>query len=145
MTGAPRQNLSLLLTLVSAHQRMGQLVERELAREGVEIADYALLSLIGARGPVRVTEAASELGLPLTTASDAVKRLETRGLIGRDVNPADARSFLVELTPTGDELWRRGWPALRRIDAGLRRELGDGAATRAKLAELSDAFARLLA
>jgi len=30
---------------------MGQLVERELAADGVAASDYALLSLVGARGP----------------------------------------------------------------------------------------------
>jgi hypothetical protein len=42
---------SLLLLVVAAHQRMGQLVERELAADGVAASDYALLSLVGARGP----------------------------------------------------------------------------------------------
>jgi len=59
---------------------MGQLVERELAADGVAASDYALLSLVGARGPARLTEVAGELGMPLTTASDAVRRLEGRGM-----------------------------------------------------------------
>ena len=53
-------------------------VERELAADGVAAADYALLSLVGVRGPARLTEVAGELGMPLTTASDAVRRLERR-------------------------------------------------------------------
>jgi hypothetical protein len=47
----PERRLSLLLLVVAAHQRMGQLVERELAADGVAASDYALLSLVGARGP----------------------------------------------------------------------------------------------
>ena len=46
---------------------MAQLVELELAADGVESNGYAMLSLIGARGSVRLTEIASELGTPLTT------------------------------------------------------------------------------
>ena len=37
-----------------------------------------MLSLIGVRGPVRLTEIASQLGMPLTTASDVMRRLESR-------------------------------------------------------------------
>ncbi|MDX6386667.1 MAG: hypothetical protein QOD85_469, partial [Gaiellaceae bacterium] len=55
---------------------MAQLVELELAAEGVAADGYAMLSLIGVRAPVRLTELAEELGLPLTTASDLVRRLE---------------------------------------------------------------------
>ena len=83
----PERRLSLLLLLVAASQRMGQLVDRELSAEGVDAADYALLSLVGVRGPVRLTEAAAELGMPLTTASDAIRRLEAGGRVERLAEP----------------------------------------------------------
>jgi hypothetical protein len=51
---------------------MAQLVDRELAADGVESNGYAMLSLIGVRGSARLTELADDLGLPLTTASDSV-------------------------------------------------------------------------
>src|SRR5581483_12410651 len=75
----PERRLSLLLLLVAAHQRMAQLVERELAADGVEPDGYAALSLIGARAGMRLTELSDQLGMPLTTASDAVRRLASRG------------------------------------------------------------------
>ncbi len=138
------RRLSLLLLLVAASQRMGQLVERELAAEGVAAADYALLSLIGVRGPVRLTEVAAELGMPLTTGSDAIRRLETGGRVERLPNPDDGRSSLFRLTAAGDTDWRRGWPALRRIDAGLSEALDDPAAVRAALEALGTAFEEAL-
>jgi DNA-binding MarR family transcriptional regulator len=138
-TSAERR-LSLLLLVVAASQRMGQLVGQELAAEGVDAADYALLSLIGVRGPVRLTEVAGELGMPLTTASDAVRRLEAGGRVERLANPDDGRSSLFRLSEAGDTEWRRGWPALRRIDRSLEGALEDPAAVRAALEELGAAF-----
>ena len=123
---------------------MAQLVERELAADGVASDGYALLSLIGVRGPSRLTELAEELGMPLTTASDAVRRLERRRLVRRRPNPEDARSWLFELTAAGDREWRRGWGALQRIDAQLTRELADQAVVRSVLSELGNAFAAAL-
>jgi DNA-binding MarR family transcriptional regulator len=134
------RRLSILLLVVAAHHRLGQLVDRELAADGVEPADYALLSFVGVRAPVRLTEVASELGMPLTTVSDAVKRLEARGHVVRAPNPADRRSMLVELSADGDREWRQGWPALRRINAGLERMLDDSPAVRRALNDLNDAF-----
>src|SRR5215472_9863952 len=115
----PERRLSTLLLLVAAHQRMAQLVERELAADGVESDSYASLSLIGVRGAVRLTELAEELGQPLTTMSDVARRLESRGYVRRRPNPDDGRSFLFELTARGDREWRRGWGALQRINAAL--------------------------
>ena len=122
---------------------MTQLVERELAADGVEADGYGVLSLIGVRGTMRLTEVAEELGLPLTTASDVVRRLETRNLVRRRPNPEDGRSFLFELSARGDREWHRGWGALQRINTALQ-EYVDEADIRTALTELGTAFERVL-
>jgi len=122
---------------------MGQLVERELAADGVESNGYAVLSLIGVRGTMRLTEVAEELGMPLTTASDVVRRLESKGLVRRRPNPEDGRSFLFELSARGDREWRRGWGALQRINTSLTKQV-DEATMRAALTKLGAAFEQAL-
>lgn len=141
---APERRLSLLLRLVAAHQRMAQLVQQELAADGVDDDGYAVLSLIGFGGPIRLTEVSAELGLPLTTASDVVRRLEARGDVQRTPNPGDRRSSLFELTTAGDRVWRRGFDALRRVNDALDRELDDGEGVRSALDQLDAAFERAL-
>jgi DNA-binding MarR family transcriptional regulator len=122
---------------------MTLLVERELAADGVEPNGYAVLSLIGARAGMRLTELSAELGLPLTTASDVVRRLEGRGHVRRRPNPDDGRSFLFELTARGDREWRRGWGALQRIQEMLAGSL-ETERMRTALIELGDAFDQAL-
>ena len=122
---------------------MTELVDLELSSDGVESNGYAMLSLIGVRGPVRVTEIASELGMPLTTASDVMRRLEARGHVRRSPNPEDGRSFLFELSAKGDREWRRGWGALQRVNEALLAEI-DEQSTRAALESLNRAFANAL-
>ena len=123
---------------------MAQLVERELATDGVDPDGYGTLSLIGVRGPVRLTEVAAELGMPLQTASDIVRRLEARGDVHRRPNPEDGRSSLFELSADGDREWRRGFAALTRINQALDSELEDAGRVVAALEELDAAFARSL-
>ncbi|HST18293.1 MAG TPA: MarR family transcriptional regulator [Gaiellaceae bacterium] len=123
---------------------MAQLVERELAADGVEPDGYGILSLIGVRGPVRLTEVAAELGMPLQTASDVVRRLEARGDVRRRPNPEDGRSSLFELSAAGDRAWRQGFDALARINRALDSELDDSGRVVAALEELDAAFARSL-
>ena len=122
---------------------MAQLVDLELAADGVESDGYAMLSLVGVRGSVRLTELADDLGLPLTTASDVVRRLESRGHVLRRPNPEDGRSFLFELTARGDREWRRGFGALRRINTALQRQVDD-VEMRASLTALGAAFDAVL-
>ena len=120
---------------------MAQVFDRELAADGVDSSHYGTLSLIGAYGPMRLTEVASSLGMPLPTASDVVRRLEERGHVRRRPNPDDGRSFHLELTARGDREWRRGWGALQRINE----QLGvDPDEMRSALAKLNSAFDRLL-
>jgi DNA-binding MarR family transcriptional regulator len=122
---------------------MAQLVERELAADGVDADHYGSLSLIGVRGELRLTQLADQLGLPLTTASDVVRRLESRGHVRRRPNPDDGRSFLFALTARGDREWRRGWGALKRVNEQLARDV-DFDDMRAALTALGAAFERAL-
>jgi DNA-binding MarR family transcriptional regulator len=122
---------------------MTQLFDRELAADGVERDGFAVLSLIGVRGSIRLTQVADELGMPLTTASDVVRRLENRGHVRRRPNPEDGRSSLFELTARGDREWHLGWGGIERILGRLRREL-DEDEVRKVLVDLNDAFARAL-
>lgn len=140
------QRISFLLQLVALNQRMETLVERELERERVPAQGYALLSAIGALGPLTLTEAAETLGMPLTTASDAVKRLVDRGAARRRPKPGDGRSHLLELTEAGEAEWRRGWPALQRTNAALERHLTTpGAEARAAVDVIDRALRAALA
>jgi DNA-binding MarR family transcriptional regulator len=123
---------------------MAQLVDQELAADGVDPNGYAILSLIGARGELRLTEVASELGMPITTASDVVRRLERRRHVRRSPNPDDGRSSLFALTASGDREWRNGWPALQRINRALEQQLGDPEGVRSAVTDLGSAFAAAL-
>src|SRR4029077_17862462 len=122
-------------------QRMSELVTRELDREGVAVAGYAALSAIGAFGPLTLTDLASILRMPLTTASDVVRRLEARGHAQRSPHPGDGRAQLLELTAAGDREWHAGWPALERIDASLAELLDDVTTIRDSLERLEEALA----
>jgi DNA-binding MarR family transcriptional regulator len=123
---------------------MAQLIEQELASDGVDPNGYAMLSLIGVRGSVRLTALAGELGMPITTASDIVRRLEARRLVKRSPNPDDGRSSLFALTAAGDREWHNGWPALQRINRALETHLDDPDGVRSAVTDLGAAFAAAL-
>jgi DNA-binding MarR family transcriptional regulator len=91
------------------------------------------------------TEVSSDLGMPLTTASDAIRRLVERGLVQRLPTPGDRRSFRIELTSAGFREWQRGWPALRRVNDVIAQHLTiDADAARDVLEHLDEAMQRAL-
>jgi MarR family transcriptional regulator, 2-MHQ and catechol-resistance regulon repressor len=104
-----------------------ELSERELRAAGVDPREYGQLSFVGALQPVTRTVLAQATGLSRTTLRDAVGRLIARGHVEERPNPEDRRSTLLVLTPAGQEVFDRGFPAFLRLlsslDAALEGEL----------------------
>jgi len=84
---------------------------------------YGLLSLIGAARSITTTEVAARLGIPITTASDRIRRLEEHGFAERRPNPNDGRSHLVSLTDAGRAAFESTFPAWREATVQLEEEL----------------------
>ena len=82
--------------------------------------------------------------MPITTASDVVRRLERRRLVRRSPNPDDGRSSLFALTAAGEREWRNGWPALQRINRALETHLDDPDGVRLAVTDLGAAFGAAL-
>jgi len=99
------------------------LLDRTLRPSGLSAEDFALYSAIRREGGVTPTELSSLMALPPTTVSSIVTRLQRRGHVRRSPNPADARSYRIQLTPSGQaahtaaaELFT---PVLARVQAAL--------------------------
>ena len=119
------------------------LLDRALRPSGLSAEDFALYSAIRRDGGVTPTELSSLMALPPTTVSSMIARLERRGHVRRARNPADARSYRIELSPSGQaahgaagELFT---PVLGRVEAAL--SIPPGRA-RAALAAINSAVVR---
>ena len=62
-----------------------------------------LIARLAARGPCSVAEVQQAFGLRRSTLTNALDRLERKGLLTRQLYPADRRTFLLELTAPGRE------------------------------------------
>jgi DNA-binding MarR family transcriptional regulator len=100
-----------------------RVVARHLQEAGVSGEQLALLSLIATVEPITPTALAGELGVPLTTLADALRRLDTRGELEREPNPADQRSHLISLSGEGRARLEEIEPPLRKAAAELSTEL----------------------
>ncbi len=69
----------------------------------LEASEAHLILFLSVYAPCRVGELQRVFGLKASTLTSILNRLETMKLISRVSNPKDRRSFLVDLTDTGEE------------------------------------------
>jgi DNA-binding MarR family transcriptional regulator len=74
-------------------------------------------------GSVTPTDLAELLGMPPTTLSGHIERLVRQGVVRRVGNPADGRSYLLELTDEGVQAFRTGAQGLHKTLAALEKHL----------------------
>jgi len=66
-----------------------------------------LVALLTASGPTSVKSLVADLGLPRSTMTAIVDRLQERGLVTRHPNPQDRRSVVLEATPAANNALKR--------------------------------------
>lgn len=111
----------VFLRLWTAAHRGERLVARELAAEGVDGNQLALMLLLAEHEPATTSDLARALGVPFMTASDALQRLVDAGDVAREPNPQDRRSHVLSLTPAGKARVRAARKPLQRAARSLER------------------------
>jgi len=77
-------------------------LQRELAaRHGISLADWHAVRVLARRGEIPISSYGEELGVPRSTITNLVDRLERAGLVERLPGPTDRRVTLVRLAPAG--------------------------------------------
>ena len=100
-----------------AHLAMQRCADALFSPRKVTTDQYALLWVVLRREGIRQNELATELFTDANTVTAMVVRLETRGLIRREVCSDDARARRIHLTPSGRRLVTRlseDWEPMRR-------------------------------
>lgn len=92
-----------------------------MAASGLELSlgDYTLLAQISHHAPVRLSVLADLMEVDKSTLTPPAKRLEARGFIVREPDPADSRAQLVSVSRAGKQAIRKLWQARAAIVAEL--------------------------
>ena len=94
--------MSLLFDIWLVSGLMAGLLEDALSDSELNGDDFGMYSLMRRYGPATPTQLRRWTGLPLTTISAHLKRLEKRGHLTRSPHPDDRRSHRVGLSPAGE-------------------------------------------
>jgi len=82
----------------------------ELAKEtsfGLSYEDIYLLQFLRSKSPSKMSEIAREMGMPISTATRVIDRLQKKDLLSREKDPEDKRNILVFLKPGGEKIVKR--------------------------------------
>jgi DNA-binding MarR family transcriptional regulator len=130
----------LFADLVRCETRLyNALNDRLRARHGIVTSQYEFLRYLREHPGCRVADLAAEFAVGIGATSKGVDRLERRGWVARQPNPADRRSSLLALTADGARLA----DAAERTFAARVTELIDGALDGAQAAATAHALALL--
>ena len=96
--------LDFLSPLHKASRQISVYLETHTRDLGVSPVEGHLLSYLRSYSPAPIGELVRVFGIKQSTFTSLLDRLEKAGLIRREMNPGDRRSFLIHVTDTGREL-----------------------------------------
>jgi MarR family transcriptional regulator, 2-MHQ and catechol-resistance regulon repressor len=104
MQAPPTSGVHLWLILMKAHEAMRRHAERHIHSLGIGFSDFAALEVLLHKGPLPVNEIGRLVRLTSGSMTTAVDRLEKKGMVERQNDPADRRARVVHLTAAGKKL-----------------------------------------
>jgi DNA-binding MarR family transcriptional regulator len=110
--------------IARAHFALHVRADEILAPLGLDIREYATLQTIEDLAPCSQQQVATMLGVSGPVIVELIDTLEPRGLVLRERNPSDRRSYALRLAAPGSELRERGRAALSTIEEEVGERLG---------------------
>ena len=107
LDNVPARDIVLLELLVHMSLRLRLRGVDLEGTTGLVGRELDLVALLTAGGPTSVKSLVADLGLPRSTMTAIVDRLQDRGLVNRHPNPQDRRSVILESTPAAQDALRR--------------------------------------
>lgn len=77
---------------------------------GLTLTEWRVLFIVGGRPGITGAEIIDQFGFEKMALSRAIARLEARGRVVREIDPADRRRAVLHLTPEASEFLRRETP-----------------------------------
>jgi DNA-binding MarR family transcriptional regulator len=110
--------------LAAAHRQVRERFEAALEPLGIEARHFGALATIEASAPCTQQLVARQLGVTGPVVVQVVDELEQRGLVKRERNPADRRSYALQPTADGRATLRRTRAAMDAVAAAIAAPLG---------------------
>ena len=108
----------MVLALQRATHRTLHALSSALADLNLSAAEINALANLGDGGTLNVRQLSERTGTRASTLTGLLDRLENRGYLTRELDPADRRSFRLPLTPDGQAAAARVLAAIADLERG---------------------------
>ncbi|GAA4886139.1 MarR family winged helix-turn-helix transcriptional regulator [Pseudonocardia benzenivorans] len=117
-------SLTLTMTLYRAMAVFDRAHASELAPHGLNLVQFNVISVLNrADGPMTMGDLAQAVSVRPANLTSVIDGLVKRGLVDRELNPDDRRSFLVRVSGAGEQFLATflpdHWSFLETVTAGL--------------------------
>jgi DNA-binding MarR family transcriptional regulator len=112
--------LEFLSPLHKASRQLGVYLEAPLGEGGLSTSEGHLLAYLNSYAPAPIGELVRVFGIKQSTFTSMLDRLERAGLIRRETNPGDRRSFLIHITDAGRAMAEETNRTLQRLEDDIR-------------------------
>ena len=115
--------LEFLSPLHKASRQISMYLEARTRALGLSPLEGHILTYLRTYAPAPVGELVRVFGVKRSTLTSLLDRLEKSGLVRREINPDDRRSFLVHISAQGRELTGRVNRLLEGLEADIRKRV----------------------
>ncbi|WP_170326204.1 homoprotocatechuate degradation operon regulator HpaR [Ruegeria arenilitoris] len=120
----PLTSRSLPIALLRARERVMGPIRKMLTDVGVTEQQWRVLRVLDEEGPQEPTHIADRACLLLPSLTRILQKLETKGLIRREVHPDDKRRQIVDISAKGRQIIRDNIQVTVHLAEDLRTKLG---------------------
>ena len=107
----PTQFLPTLQALVHCYQAFESYSAAHVREIGLTPPQFDIIATLGNTAGMTATELGEKTLITKGTLTGVVDRLADRGLVTRSAHASDGRSQIIRLTPSGETLFARVFPA----------------------------------
>jgi DNA-binding MarR family transcriptional regulator len=115
----------MLATIERAAHLIGAYVEQAAGELGITQAEAHILAALAKHGPTPIGTLHRDFGRKRSTLTNIIDRLEQRGLVLRELNHEDRRSFVIHLTLSGKRAATRVTEALDELEREVTQIVSD--------------------
>src|SRR5215213_1105676 len=117
--------LDFLSPLHKASRQISVYLETHTRELGVSPIEGHFLTYLRSYSPAPIGELVQVFGIKQSTFTSLLDRLEKAGLIRREMNPGDRRSFLIHITGQGRALAEQANRLLLELEETIRSHVSD--------------------
>jgi len=140
-SGASEHPASLIYAIGRVNQGIRRRMRATLSQWGLSVQEFTTLSVLSSRPGLSNAQLARRALVTPQAMIEILSKLETRGLVRREVDPAHGRILRAELTPAARGLVAEAELAIRAIQEEMLTSVSDGdraAAMRAMAAAMAN-------